>query len=124
MAKRRVKQKDSLTSSQRSDHMRKIRSRRNKSTEMRVAARFIRSGLRGWCKHPRHLEGHPDFCFSEKRLAVFVDGCFWHGCPQCRRNVPSSRPEFWSQKILTNKRRDARVNRILRSQGYAVVRIW
>ena len=119
-----VKRRDPLTPDQRSSQMAKVRARKNRSTEMRVAAHLIKKGFRGWKRHTRGVLGCPDFCFIQQRVAVFVDGCFWHGCPRCRRNVPHSRRAFWKRKIESNRRRDQKVKRILQSQGYKVLRIW
>jgi DNA mismatch endonuclease (patch repair protein) len=55
---------------------------------------------------------------------VFVDGCFWHGCPTCARNMPTNRRDFWVRKISQNVRRDNRVRNTLRRNGYSVMRIW
>jgi DNA mismatch endonuclease (patch repair protein) len=118
-----VTRRDPLTSEQRSLQMAKVRARGNRSTEMRVAGCLIRHGFRGWKRH-LDLPGRPDFCFVRRRVTVFVDGCFWHGCPKCRRNMPNGRRDFWSRKIESNRRRDRKVERILRAQCYAVLRIW
>lgn len=124
MNSKRVKRHDPLSPIQRSAQMAKVRAKKNRSTEMRVAAYLIRRGLRGWQRQAEDLPGCPDFCFIEERVAVFVDGCFWHGCHHCRRNVPHSRRGFWQEKIESNRRRDRKVERMLRFQGYAVIRIW
>ncbi|MBI1826410.1 MAG: DNA mismatch repair protein Vsr [Planctomycetes bacterium] len=65
----------------------------------------------------------PDFVFPKLRLAVFVDGCFWHGCPK-HFNMPVSNGEFWKRKLEANKRRDRLVNRTLRSRRWRVLRVW
>jgi DNA mismatch endonuclease (patch repair protein) len=91
---------------------------------MRVAAQLIRNGIRGWRRNPPEIMGTPDFLFCAHRLVLFVDGCFWHGCRRCNRNIPRSRREFWRNKIDANRRRDRRVDRLLRSQGYHVMRVW
>jgi len=119
-----VKRRDPLNPEQRSAQMAKVRGRRNRSTEMRVAAYLIKRGFRGWKRHPRNVPGCPDFCFTQERVAVFVDGCFWHGCPRCRRNLPHSRRNFWRQKIHSNRQRDRKVGQLLRVQGYTMLRIW
>ena len=119
-----VKRHDPMTPQQRSAQMAKVRARKNRSTEMRVAAYLIRQGVCGWKRHSRDVPGCPDFCFIRERVAVFVDGCFWHGCPRCRRNVPHSRRDFWRSKIESNRRRDRKVKRMLQEQGYGVFRIW
>jgi DNA mismatch endonuclease (patch repair protein) len=69
------------------------------------------------------LPGSPDFVFREQRIAVFVDGCFWHGCPKHFR-VPKSNVRFWKSKIEGNRSRDFRVRSDLRRLGWRVVRIW
>jgi len=67
--------------------------------------------------------GKPDFVFPDQRLAVFVDGCFWHGCPLHGTN-PATNREFWSEKITRNRQRDREVNRALRALGWRILRIW
>jgi DNA mismatch endonuclease (patch repair protein) len=111
-------------SGQRSALMSRVKGKGNASTEGRVQGRLIRFAIRGWKKHPKHVEGCPDFFFDKERIAVFVDGCFWHGCPRCDRAVPKTRSSYWRKKIDSNRRRDRRVNDRLRSQGISVVRIW
>ena len=71
----------------------------------------------------RDLPGVPDFAFDSNRLAIFIDGCFWHGCPRCYRR-PSSSQTYWDSKVRRNIKRDTRVARLLRSQGWSVIRIW
>lgn len=68
------------------------------------------------------LPGRPDFVFRTKRLVVFVDGCFWHGCPICQK-ASKSNTSFWTQKVATNRRRDIRVARKMRRMGWSVIRI-
>lgn len=100
-----------------------IRSRGTRSTEWALRMRLVRSGFRGWTLHPSHLAARPDFYFGVKRIAVFVDGCFWHNCPKCG-HTPKIRNEFWTTKFELNKRRDRRDTARLRRDGIAVVRIW
>jgi DNA mismatch endonuclease (patch repair protein) len=119
-----VKRHDPLSPKQRSAQMAKVRNKKNRSTEMRVAAKLIQLGFRGWRRHNPNVIGCPDFCFMAQRVAVFVDGCFWHGCPRCRRNVPHTRRQFWQEKIQANRRRDRKVKCLLQSQEYDVFRIW
>jgi DNA mismatch endonuclease, patch repair protein len=64
-----------------------------------------------------------DILFSGAKLAVFVDGCFWHGCPQ-HRTTPRANRRFWLEKIAANRRRDARSARRIRSAGWTVIRVW
>jgi len=113
---------DIFTKEKRSDVMSKIRSKGNKETELRLMELLQERGIRGW-KRGSKITGHPDFVFPRARLAVFVDGCFWHGCPKhCR--LPSTRKKFWHGKIATNKKRDRDVTRALKEQGWNVLRIW
>ncbi len=106
----------------RSVAMGKIRSRNNKTTEMRLRMALIRERHNGWVLHP-DLPGRPDFFFTRGKLAVFVDGCFWHGCKMCG-HVPKTRSRFWSAKIDRNRQRDKRTTRILKASGIRVLRIW
>lgn len=102
--------------------MSRIRSRGNKETEIMLAKLLRRHGIKGWRRH-QPVFGKPDFIFSKARLAVFVDGCFWHGCPK-HGTKPKSNRAYWRQKLARNKHRDRLVTRTLRRAGWQVVRIW
>ncbi len=99
-----------------------VRGKGNKSTEEKLRKLMREAGITGWRRH-LPLAGRPDFAFPAIRLAVFVDGCFWHGCPRCFR-LPKTNSEFWMEKIASNRARDRRSARELRRQGWRVVRIW
>ena len=114
---------DTLTKAERSARMAKVRSKGNQSTEMRVEGLLREHLPDGWVKHPAHAPGKPDFYFDDIRLAVFVNGCFWHACPKCGR-IPKSRVKFWRTKIEKNRLRDNRVRRSLWRDGYHVFYIW
>ncbi|MDG7037062.1 MAG: DUF559 domain-containing protein [Nitrososphaerota archaeon] len=73
-------------------------------------------------RYPR-LPGSPDFGSKKRRVAVFVDGCFWHGCPDCYR-APATRPAYWRAKLEGNRERDREADERLRAMGYTVVRLW
>ncbi len=103
--------------------MRAIRGKGNKSTEVRFRLMLVRSGIRGWKVHPKGIIGKPDFYFPEHRLAFFIDGCFWHGCPRCGR-VPRANNPYWKAKIEGNQRRDREHEVKLRAAGIRVLRIW
>jgi DNA mismatch endonuclease, patch repair protein len=106
----------------RSRLMSRVRSRNNKSTELRLLAIMRKHNLRGWRRH-LPLPGSPDFVFRSAKLVIFVDGCFWHGCPRCYK-APRSNAAFWAKKVAYNRTRDLRISRELRSQGWAVLRMW
>ncbi len=84
---------------------------------------MVRSGISGWHMHPEGVLGRPDFYFPQAKLAVFVDGCFWHGCPRCYRR-PMSRTEYWDAKLQRNLLRDKSVSARLRAGGVSVLRLW
>src|SRR5690242_2121977 len=88
--RRSVKRRDPLTPAQRSERMARVKGRGNRSTEVRIAAALAGAAIRGWRRHPQHVLGRPDFWFPAERVVVFVDGCFWHGCPTCARRLPVS----------------------------------
>ena len=102
--------------------MASIRSRGNKSTEGRLLELFRAYRVTGWRRNLR-LFGKPDFAFKGSRTVVFVDGCFWHGCPRCFK-APTSNALYWEDKIARNKARDRAVNRQLTKNGWIVVRVW
>ena len=108
---------------ERSILMGKVKSKGNRSTEVKVARTLEKLGIEGWIQHPTTIIGHPDFYFPEVPLALFVDGCFWHACPQCAR-LPKTRLEFWKPKLEGNRSRDLANNRALRRRGYRVMRVW
>ncbi len=114
---------DTVSRQTRSLVMAKVKSKRNRSTEWRLRAMLVRNGLRGWKVHPEDLPGSPDFAFPAERLVIFTDGCFWHGCPRCKK-VPSSNIAYWDRKIAGNHKRDKAVGTALRRQGWTVLRVW
>ena len=75
-----------------SKRMKAVKGKGNKSTEVRFRSMLVRARVRGWKVHPRGIVGKPDFFFPEHRLAVFVDGCFWHGCPRCGHVPKANNP--------------------------------
>lgn len=106
----------------RSEVMSLIRSRGNESTELHLIEIFRELGITGWRRN-QTLLGKPDFTFRRERVILFVDGCFWHGCPRFYRR-PGSNREYWDAKIAANRKRDRHVSRELRRLGWQVVRIW
>jgi DNA mismatch endonuclease (patch repair protein) len=110
---------DTLT---RSRTMAAVRSKGNRSTEWRLRPYLIQAGLRGWKVQAINLPGKPDFIFLKERVAIFVDGCFWHGCPSCFR-MPHSNKKYWQDKISKNMKRDKRNIRKLRALNWKVIRL-
>lgn len=111
------------TPSSRRDNMRAVRSRGNRSTEVRLRGAMVRKGLRGWSLHSKEVLGAPDFFFRDCHVAIFVDGCFWHGCPRCG-HIPKTNAGYWVEKIGRNVARDRKVARALVSDGVNVIRLW
>jgi DNA mismatch endonuclease (patch repair protein) len=144
---------DVFSKAKRSEVMSRIRSRGNRDTELALARLLRAAGICGWRRHLLiratvesswlSVEGwksrknlqlstlnpqppltvRPDFVFLKSRTAIFVDGCFWHGCPK-HATKPANNKDFWKKKLAGNKKRDRVVNRTLRRAGWRVVRIW
>src|ERR1035438_8425964 len=104
----------------RSRIMASVRSRGNRTTELALGRILWASGLRGYRKH-WPIVGRPDFAWPSLKVAVFVDGCFWHGC-SCKY-LPRSNKKFWREKIEANMHRDSRVSQQLRRAGWSVLRV-
>jgi DNA mismatch endonuclease, patch repair protein len=107
---------------QRSRIMAKVRSSGNQSTELRLIQIFKAFKIHGW-RRRAPIFGSPDFVFPRERLAVFVDGCFWHCC-HLHGSLPASNRNFWKRKLARNRERDRLVTRELKKKGWIVLRIW
>lgn len=94
----------------------------NRSTEICLLAALRSHGIKGWRRHYR-ITGKPDFAFPRVKVAVFLDGCFWHGCPKCSR-IPASNTAFWSAKFARTAERDAAQTKELKRRGWKVLRFW
>ena len=104
--------------------MKKVHPSGNKSTEMKLIEYFSSNHITGW-RRKYKVKGHPDFVFLDRKIAIFVDGCFWHGHEGCKDFViPKSNTAFWLEKIGKNKERDARDETALTSAGWKVITIW
>lgn len=113
---------DTVSVAERSRIMSAVRSGGNKATELVLMTLMRKHGITGWRRRVR-LSGKPDFVFTRQRVAVFVDGCFWHGCPKhCR--MPKGNQGYWKPKIAGNQARDALVTRTLRRARWRVLRVW
>ena len=103
-----------------------MRANKGKDTKpektMRAALRAV--GLRGYRKHWERIPGKPDIVYPSRRIAIFVNGCFWHRCPACNLSLPKSNVEFWKTKFENNKQRDARNKNDLEKLGWKVFVVW
>jgi DNA mismatch endonuclease (patch repair protein) len=113
---------DVFTKAKRSQVMSRIRGHGNKDTELALARLFRVHRIKGWRRRSRAF-GRPDFVFPSQEVAVFVDGCFWHGCPK-HATKPRNNAGFWRKKFAANKARDHLVTLSLRRAGWSVIRIW
>jgi DNA mismatch endonuclease (patch repair protein) len=115
---------DKISSNQRRANMAAIRS---KDTQPELAVRkfLFRNGLR-FRLHAKYLPGKPDIIFPSRKLAIFVHGCFWHGCKKCidGKRMVKSNSDYWMSKVEGNRRRDSRNKRALRASGWNSLTIW
>lgn len=102
--------------------MSKVRSKGNKSTELKLIKYFKENDIHGW-RRGYPVKGHPDFVFVDKKIAIFVDGCFWHG-HDCRNTRPSDNAEFWQKKRERNMLHDKEITELFEARGWTVIRIW
>lgn len=113
---------DVFDKEKRSEIMSAVRSKRNKSTELKLIDVFKKNGIVGWRRNYK-VKGHPDFIFPRKKIAIFVDGCFWHG-HDCRNTRPSDNAEYWQMKRERNIKHDKEITSLFESRGWVVIRIW
>ncbi|HMJ34817.1 MAG TPA: very short patch repair endonuclease [Baekduia sp.] len=111
---------DHLSKERRSQNMAAVRSKDTKP-ELALRRALWARGVRGWRCHPKRVPGKPDLAFIGRRIAVFVDGAFWHGHPDFYWGQSG---KFWDEKIARNQARDAKVNRDLTDAGWVVLRFW
>ena len=100
---------DTFSKNERSEIMRSVKSKGNKSTELKLISFFRLHKITGWRRNIK-LIGKPDFVFKKKRITIFVDGCFWHG-HTCRNTKPKQNADYWNEKIKRNKKRDRDVRK-------------
>lgn len=99
-----------------------VKGRGNKTTELTLCDALAKAGISGFNLQEK-LIGNPDLYFPLYKLAIFLDGCFWHGCPTCG-HIPKTNNEYWKTKIRRNKERDVEKSQQLKGQGYIVLRFW
>jgi DNA mismatch endonuclease (patch repair protein) len=98
--------------------------RSNTKPELRLRGLLREAGYPGYRLHWKQAPGTPDIAYPGRRVAIFVNGCFWHRCPHCTPPSPKSHSEFWSAKFQRNQERDARKQRQLEAAGWSVVTVW
>jgi DNA mismatch endonuclease (patch repair protein) len=113
---------DVFDKNKRSEIMKKVRSKNNKSTELKLIKIFKENDIHGWRRN-YNVKGHPDFVFLDKRIAIFVDGCFWHG-HECRNTKPKQNQEYWDKKRVRNMQHDIEITQYFENRGWTVIRIW
>ena len=111
---------DVFSKEKRSEIMSKIRYK-NTKPELRIRKHLWNNGYR--YRIHANIPGKPDIVFLGKKLAVFIDGCFWHKCPICYKK-PASNTEYWENKIVYNLEKDERINAELNEMGWTVIRLW
>jgi len=113
---------DVFSKEKRSEIMSKVKSKNNYSTERKMISLFKNYKIKGWRRNYK-VRGKPDFVFLKAKIAIFVDGCFWHG-HDCRNLRPQTNVDYWTSKIERNKKRDREVTEYLKNKGWKVLRIW
>ena len=103
--------------------MRAVKSKGTK-LERQLWAMLAGMKLKGWKKNVQTISGKPDVVFPDHQLALFIDGCFWHGCPYCKRKLPVTNQEYWVKKIKRNVALAEQHNQQLQQEGWTVLRIW
>jgi DNA mismatch endonuclease (patch repair protein) len=109
------------------DRQKTMRAVKGKGTtpERRLVAMLVGMGLKGWRKNAGDIIGKPDVVFSKEHVAIFVDGCFWHGCPYCQRKLmPETNRQYWERKINRNIELAKSNNQKLLENQWVVIRIW
>lgn len=103
-----------------------MKSNRSSGTKPELAVRrYLReAGYPGYRLNWKKAPGKPDICYPGRKVAIFVNGCFWHRCPRCNLPLPKSHVEYWSEKLRRNVDRDRREISELESEGWTVIVIW
>lgn len=114
---------DNLSPSDRKKTMTAVKGKGTK-LERKLWSMLAGMHLREWRKNPAGITGNPDVIFPERRVAIFVDGCFWHKCPICNRKLPQANRGYWETKLNRNVELGAIHQAILLKEGWQVVRIW
>lgn len=103
--------------------MSRIRAK-NTKPEILLRRALWKAGIRGYRLHWKKAPGRPDICFPDKKIAIFVHGCYWHRCPYCKPSMPKTHRKFWKEKFRKNKERDERKVKTLKKEGWKVLTVW
>ncbi len=113
---------DVFDKNKRSEIMSRVLAKGNKTTELALISWFKIFGIINW-QRSYPVKGHPDFVFRKQRIAIFVDGCFWHG-HNCRNTRPRDNGEYWRNKRERNIQHDKEITALFEARGWKVIRIW
>lgn len=97
---------------------------KNTTPELVMRRLLLSEGIRGYRLNWKKAPGSPDIAFPNKKIAIFINGCFWHRCPHCNPSFPKTNKAFWNQKFTKNILRDKEKISILRQNGWMVLTIW
>ena len=113
---------DIFSIEKRTEIMKAIKPKGNRSTEIKLIEFFRINHIKGWRRN-YNVKGHPDFVFLNEKIVVFVDGCFWHG-HNCRNITPKQNAEYWNKKRAYNIKHDKEITELFETRGWLVIRIW
>ena len=105
-------------------HVMQANKSKNTKPELRVRAALREAGLPGYRLHWKACPGKPDICYPGRKVAIFVNGCFWHRCPHCDLPLPRKNVEFWEAKFRRNQERDRVDDELLVADGWTVLVVW
>lgn len=97
---------------------------KNTKPELTLRKALWKNRLGGYRVHWKKVAGCPDICYPGRKIAIFVNGCFWHKCPHCKLQIPKAHNEYWKRKLLRNVQRDKRKEKELRDMGWKVIIFW
>lgn len=97
---------------------------KNTGPEMEFRKALRRVGLMGYRLHWKKAPGRPDITYPRKKVAIFINGCYWHRCPYCKYSLPKTNRVFWRKKFETNKDRDKKKKAFLKKEGWKVFVFW
>ena len=114
---------DNLSPEDRKKTMRAVKGKGTKPERL-LFSMLAGMRLKGWRKNADDIMGKPDVVFPLEQVAIFVDGCFWHGCPHCQRKLPQTNRDYWERKVNRNIELARQNNQKLSKAGWLVIRIW